>query len=153
MPALLEQEHEVAVYGGNDADDLLGELVNYERIRPILPGIRSINSIPGRIIGDRKRLKSRNIELLISDGDAPSLVAARTLNIPAIAIGHSLIFTRCHLPPGLTKWALKAQTKSAYWATHWAQAWIAVHFLPLRVACDKTWLTQPVQQLSENPGD
>ena len=149
VPALREQKHEVAVYGGHDADDLLRGLDDYHEITPILPGFRSIGRIPGRLIGDRKKLKAQKAELLISDGDAPSLVAARTLNIPAIAIGHSLIFTRCHLPEGLTEWALKAQRKSAYWATHWAQAWVAVHFLPLRAAHEKAWLTQPVPLLTE----
>lgn len=143
VESLLADGHEVLTFGGGDADDLLSGLDGYESVVPIQPGLRSTLAVPRRLSGDWQRLRSLAPDLVVSDGDGPSLVAARSLGLRTISIGHDLVFTRCRLPRGLPRWALNLERRSAFFATRMAKYGVAVHFLPIEPTEPNTVCARP----------
>lgn len=143
VPALREDGHEVHLLGGGDADDLLADFEGYQTIVPVTPGLRNTLKIPGRLRDDRKRLVHLSPDLVISDGDGPSLGVARSLGIETVVVGHDLVFARCDLPDGLPRWAVRAQKRSAFFATHLGKYGVAVNFLPVTAQHDNTVVARP----------
>ena len=86
VPALTEDGHDLRLFAGDQAIDLLAGL-SVAAINSVKPGLRGTLLIPGRLGHDRAELKKSKPDLVISDGDAPSLVAARSLGIRSAASG------------------------------------------------------------------
>src|SRR5690606_5012308 len=78
---------------------------------------------------DLRSLRQQRPDLIVSDGDQSSLLAARVLKIPSVAIGHDLIFSSDVVLPPLPRRALAMQRLNAL-PTRTATRRVAVHFLP-----------------------
>lgn len=123
--------HEVTVFAGRDAMDLAGPDDPATAIESVMPGAGALPAAARRYRGDRAALQRLRAQLVVSDGDMPSLLVARREGLPSVAVGHELVFTRCganaHEPvfervyQGLNSWHSR-------WLPDHA---IAVHFLPL----------------------
>ncbi len=152
VPALTEDGHDLRLFAGDQAIDLLAGL-SVAAINSVKPGLRGTLLIPGRLGHDRAELKKSKPDLVISDGDAPSLVAARSLGIPTLAIGHDLVFTGCQLPSDLPTGALRAERRSALFASRLGTRGVAVHFLPIQPARSEIVCARPSlrQELSGTP--
>jgi UDP-N-acetylglucosamine--N-acetylmuramyl-(pentapeptide) pyrophosphoryl-undecaprenol N-acetylglucosamine transferase len=83
------------------------------------------------------------VELVISDGDLPGLLAAHALRIPSVAVGHALVFSECKRPPTLATgpWLREATKAAASCAG--AQRRIAVNFVPLEPRSSRVVLARP----------
>ena len=143
VESLLADGHDVRTFGGGDADDLLSGLDGYQSVVPIRPGLRSTLAVPRRLSTDWQQLRRLSPDLVVSDGDGPSLVAARSLGLRTVSIGHDLVFTRCRLPRGLPRWALNIERRSAFLATRMAKHGVAVHFLPIKPTESDTICARP----------
>ena len=143
VESLLADGHDVHTFGGGDADDLLSGLDGYQSVEPIRPGLRSTLAVPRRLSADWQQLRGLTPDLVLSDGDGPSLVVARSLGLRTVSIGHDLVFTRCRLPRGLPRWALNVERRSAFFATKMAKYGVAVHFLPIEPAESHTICARP----------
>lgn len=152
VPALTEDGHDLRLFAGDQAIDLLSGLP-VAAIKSVKPGLRGTLLVPGRLGHDRSALKQSKPDLVISDGDAPSLVAARSLGIATLAIGHDLVFTGCQLPPDLPAGALRAERRSALFASRLGGRGVAVHFLPIQPARPEVVCARPSlrPELAETP--
>ncbi|MCB9702961.1 MAG: glycosyltransferase [Myxococcales bacterium] len=143
---LVELGHALRIYAGGDALDLLrgqaalGELVE---VAPVLPGPSAILTMARRVRADRRELGRRRPDLVISDGDAPSVRVARGLEIPTLSLGHDQVFLRCHLPQGLPRARVAYERVVAGLTSAGADAAVAVHFLPISAAAPRTWVARP----------
>lgn len=133
--ALRRDGHRVRVFAGPDAYPLLREVEAdaVARVESLPPAVSwsGLRLLARRTLTDRERLRHDGVALVVSDGDLPSLVAARLCGVPSIAVGHGLVFGECVRPHGLPRqpWlreALKARASSAF-----ATAKVAVNFVPL----------------------
>jgi hypothetical protein len=135
VPALREQGHQVTVYAGGDAAPILHDLGCIE-IDAFDPGPRLARRFLARVAADRRRLHAFRPDVLITDSDAPSLLAAASMSVRRISIGHGLLFAHCRLPVALpfhqrVREALNAA--SASWLAHHI---VVVHFGELE-GCDR----------------
>lgn len=123
----------VTVLAGGDALDLLREDPDLIPTAPVIPGPSAARSIVRRLYADRRLLRRAGYEWVVSDGDMPGLIAARSLGLRTIVLGHDLVFSHCALPPGLDRHLLwKQRLNGAHLAC--AQRGVAVHFLPIDAA-------------------
>lgn len=140
---LRERGDRVVVMAGGDALDLLADLDQVETIDVVVPGPRGLPTIARRTSGDRRRLDALRPDVVVSDGDAPSLGAARRLELPTLAIGHDLVFARCRLPADLPRTSVWFEKLSAAPSHHLADAGVAVHFLPIEPRAPRTRVARP----------
>lgn len=132
LPSLM-QHHEITVYAGGDAFDVLSPKFPTVRI-PTLGYVyneRGGHSIPKTLVDNfapmadlllgghgsesvERDMKSRGIELVISDSEAWSHRAARRLKLPRISFDHIGIIGYCkpHFPPDL--WLLGMRDAISY---------------------------------------
>ncbi len=87
---LREGGHELRIYGGGQAAELLGGLPEHRPVRPIDRGLGGVLEVPRRVAKDLVEQARFRPDAIVSDGDVPSLLAARALGIPAVALGHDL---------------------------------------------------------------
>lgn len=97
VPTLRAHGHDVHLHSGGDAASMLCDLGSVE-IDIFGPGPRRARRFVTRMVSDRRLLRDLQPDVVITDGDAPSLHAATLARIPTIAIGHGLLFAHCHLP-------------------------------------------------------
>ncbi|WP_104987063.1 glycosyltransferase family protein [Sorangium cellulosum] len=140
--ALREAGHELRIYGGGQAADLLGGLPEHRAVRPIYPGVRGVIELPRRVAKELVEQAGFRPDAIVSDGDVPSLLAARALGIPAVALGHDLVFARCRLPEGLPRLRVLACQRTT-WASRRARYAVAVHFLPTEPIVPGTIVARP----------
>lgn len=127
VPALRAQGHDVHLYAGGDAIALLGDLTCVE-VDPFVPGPRLARRFAARFLPDRHRLSALRPDVLIADGDSPSLHAAASVGVPSIAIGHGLILAHCRLPIALPFHVRVREALSAASASWLAHRVIVVHW-------------------------
>ncbi|MDW8248417.1 MAG: hypothetical protein RMJ98_03820 [Myxococcales bacterium] len=137
-----ESGHQVYLRAGEQALDLLGRRFPVERVRSIQQGFRGVLDFPARLQQETRFLRILSPDLVVSDGDAPALVAARYLGLPAMAVGHDLVFSRCRLPP-LPLLPLLSCRSTAWMASATRRA-IAVHFLPAAPLDEGVVVARPV---------
>lgn len=142
MERLTAEGCEVFPFGGGDAWSLLQYVPRARSVDPVLPGKALWSVTSRRVREDRERLRKLAIDVVISDGDMPSVFAARSLGIRCISIGHDLVFSRCTLPKGLSLCALLEERLNGF-HTAFAPEGVAVNFLPLESACAKTVVARP----------
>ncbi|WP_437289179.1 glycosyltransferase family protein [Sorangium sp. So ce406] len=140
--ALRERGHELRIYGGGQAAEQLGALPEHRPVRYIARGLGGALEVPRRVAKDLVEQARFRPDVIVSDGDLPSLLAARALAIPAIAIGHDLVFSRCRLPEGLPRLRVLA-CRQTTWASSRARHAVAVHFLPIEPGTPGTLVARP----------
>ncbi|WP_437969053.1 glycosyltransferase family protein [Sorangium sp. So ce260] len=140
--ALRERGHELRIYGGGQAADLLGALPEHRLVRPIYPGLAGVIELPRRLAKEIAEQAGFRPDAILSDGDVPSLLAARALGIPAVALGHDLLFSRCRLPDELPRLRVLACRRTT-WAVARRTYAVAVHFLPAEPAAPRTIVARP----------
>ncbi|MBT8467913.1 MAG: hypothetical protein KJN97_04095, partial [Deltaproteobacteria bacterium] len=135
--------YETRVFCAGEAWDTLGDLPRARPILPCMPGKGMIRSFALRVRGDRERLRRWRPELLVSDGDGPSVNAARSLGIPVIAVGHGLIFHHTRLPATLP-WRSHLREVLNVASSSWpACRRVAVHFAPVEARTEGTLVARP----------
>lgn len=127
IPALRAHGHEAHLHSGGDALGLLREIGSVE-IDTFDPGPRLASRFAARFSADRRLLRQLQPDLVVTDGDAPSLHAAALARIPSIAIGHGLLFAHCRLPITLPLRARMHAALNAASASWVANRIIVVHF-------------------------
>lgn len=127
VPALRAHGHEVHLYSGGDATAMLSELGGVS-IDTFDPGPRLARRFVARFVSDRRLLRDLHPDVLLTDGDSPSLHAAMSALIPSIAIGHGLLFAHCHLPIALPLHQRIREALNAGSASWLAHRVIVVHF-------------------------
>lgn len=142
LPRLRGLGHRVTVFAGGDALDLL-DPAGIIPAEPLPPGLGAMRVFARRLPEAIHQLRERQIQLVLSDGDAPSVHAARRLHLPLISLGHDQVFLRCAVPPGLPRRALWSE-RAVGWATsRGARFAVAVHFLPIAPSQPGTWVARP----------
>jgi uncharacterized protein (TIGR00661 family) len=134
---------DVAVFGPQSQRNRFERAASFEEMESVPRGPRAIPAIPQLSAKHRKKLNGRRIELVISDGDPASLLAARLQGIPSIAVGHNVIFTRAELPPSVPTSALLYERANAWLSTKPATAAVAANFLPLTPNDPNTRIARP----------
>lgn len=90
-----------------------------------------------------RHLRQEQVELVVSDGHQPALLAAHWLGLPSLAIGHDLVFWGACLPPRLPRLSLTHQRFNAWPAWHHASRVVGVHFLPIQPRSQRLSLARP----------
>lgn len=142
IPALQQAGFEVEVHAGGDALPWLqplGEVLACEVIRPGAAGPLRWRA---RVRRDLRALRERPAAALVTDGDGPCLVAARVLGIPAVAVGHGLLFAHARLPPLPPRLRVPEMLNAAS-SSVLAQRRVAVHFLPAEPRDPRTTIARP----------
>lgn len=134
--------HTVRSFGGGDAEDVLRHTPGFSRCQVVGPGRALVRRAMARISHDRALLKSFDADCVISDGDMPSVLAASSLGVRSIAIGHDLVFTRCRLPCSLPLSALLAEHASSF-HTSFVRSGVAVNFVPLEGRNERFHVARP----------
>jgi UDP-N-acetylglucosamine--N-acetylmuramyl-(pentapeptide) pyrophosphoryl-undecaprenol N-acetylglucosamine transferase len=135
LAGLRDDGHDLTLFAGGDALELLGAWPELVEVPAVLPGARGTLRAPRRLGHDVAALRRLRPDLLVSDGDPTSLIAARMMGLRTVSIGHSLIFRCAALPPELPREALAAQRRGVALPYHLGTRLIASHFLPA-VSCE-----------------
>ncbi|MBW2189990.1 MAG: hypothetical protein DRH23_00045 [Deltaproteobacteria bacterium] len=127
VPALRTHGHDVHVHASGEAVAMLRDLGGAE-VDAFLPGRQLASRFAARLATDRRLLGALRPDVIVVDGDAPSLHAAAMLRVPSVAIGHGLIFAHCRLPIALPLHHRAREALSAASASWLAHRVIVVHF-------------------------
>lgn len=120
----------VELFAGGDALRVLSSL-DCTPIETIRPGPLALARTLQRVPWCRTALRRRAIRLLITDGESPSLLAAHSLGIPAVAVGHGLVFRHAQLA-GIPLATRIVEAVNAASSSALAARKIVVHFLPTK---------------------
>ncbi len=125
--------HRVQAFAGCDAVAVLRDHVPTTAIQSLPPSASAqalarccsrVRESVGRIVQDRP-------DVVVSDGDLPSLCAARLTGVPSVAVGHGLVFLVCARPSGLPRLPWWREAMKAGVASFGADRRVAVNFLQL----------------------
>lgn len=136
-------DHELRLFCAGEAFDVLGHLSMAEEVLSCAPGKGMLSSWTLRFQADRERLRRWRPDLVVSDGDGPSVNAARSLGIPVVAVGHGLIFRHTRLEaklPSLKRLREMVNVASSSWP---AIRRVAVHFAPVEPRTPGTYVARP----------
>ena len=142
--ARLEAEgHELHVFGGGDAVALLNDRRDFTEVEPCLPGRGLVTLAWHRWCQDVARLRRLTPDVIVTDGDLAAAHAALYLRVPAVAVGHGILYGRCRLGPGLPRFgrlreALRAASSSWPCGHH-----VVVHFAPVEAWASRTTIARP----------
>ena len=139
----LHKHGQVRLFCAGEAWDVLSDVPCAEPLLPCMPGKGMMRSFGLRFRGDRKRLKRWSPDLVVSDGDGPSVNAARSLGIPVIAVGHGLIFHHTHLSSALPFYAHVREFMNVASSSWPAARRVAVHFAPVEPRTPGTYVARP----------
>jgi uncharacterized protein (TIGR00661 family) len=142
VPSLRAHGHDVRVYSGGDAPAMLRDIGTVE-IDTLHPGPRLARRFAARLTADRRILRELQPDLVITDGDAPSLHAAALARIPRIAIGHGLLFAHCRIPVALPVDARVHAALNAASASWIANRIIVIHFGEVEPFDPRTVVARP----------
>ncbi len=143
VPALRAEGHDVHLRASGAALAMLREIGNVDEIDTFAPGPRLASRFAARYAADRRFLRQLQSDVVITDGDAPSLHAAAIARIPRIAIGHGLLLAHCHLPIALPVRARIRGALNAGSASWLASRVIVVHFGELEPLDRRTVVAHP----------
>jgi len=153
VPALRAAGHTVRLYGGGASRDVLRSDPEFTPVEACLPGPKLLATFWRRLKADRARLSLGSPErpdLVVTDADLSSGYAARLQRLPALAMGHGLLFRHCRLPAGLPFWARQKEVLNAGSSSWACQQRVVVHFAPAAPKTRGTLLARP--DLPENFG-
>ncbi len=139
----LRERYDVQLFCAGDSWDLLGDLESAVSIPACVPGRNMIRSFATRLRDDRARLRDDAPDLVVSDGDGPSVHAARSLDIPVVAVGHGLIFRHTHVGTALPLDKRAREIVNAASSSWPAGRRVAVHFAPVRPRTVGTYVARP----------
>jgi UDP-N-acetylglucosamine--N-acetylmuramyl-(pentapeptide) pyrophosphoryl-undecaprenol N-acetylglucosamine transferase len=139
----LQNRGEIRLFCAGEAWDALSDVPCAEPVLPCMPGRGMLRAFALRFRGDRERLKRWMPELVVSDGDGPSVNAARSLGIPVVAVGHGLIFRHTHLGSALPIHRRVRETLNVASSSWPAARRVAVHFAPLKARTPGTYVARP----------
>ncbi|SMD32980.1 conserved hypothetical protein [Reichenbachiella faecimaris] len=139
---LILRKYKLKLFAGRDAYPVLAERFEVRQVASIFPKSSLFDFIK-RIIHDYNQLRSIKPDILISDGDAPSMWVAKWLGIPIFSIGHALIFPYCKHPISLSQWGLLKESLKVRVASQWADFRFILHFCPLNTKDSKSVLVKP----------
>lgn len=139
----LRERYDVRLFCAGDAWAVLGDLEGAEPILACVPGRHMVRSFTLRLRGDRAHFRRYTPDLVVSDGDGPSVNAARSLGIPVVAVGHGLIFRHTHLHAALPLGKRAREIVNAASSSWPASRRVAVHFAPVRPRTLGTLVARP----------
>jgi len=139
----LRKNDDVRLFCAGEAWDVLRDVPCAEPLLPCLPGRGMIRSFRLRFRADRERLRRWGSDLVVSDGDGPSVNAARSLGIPVMAVGHGLIFRHTYLSTALPFHTQVREVVNAASSSWPAKRRVAVHFAPIRPRTPGTYIARP----------
>ncbi len=139
-PAFYASEATAAFLKGQE----LGALALRE---PLLPGPAAPLRLVSRALSDAAHLRSSRPAMVISDGDQASIVAARLIGVPSLAVGHDQVFRAGVAPDGLPLGSLYYQRLNGA-PTQLATRAVAVHFLPLQSSDPRVIVARPEPEWS-----
>ena len=139
----LGKSYEARVFCAGEAWDTLKDLPCAQSILPCMPGKGMLRSFTLRIRGDRERFRRWRPDLVVSDGDGPSVNAAKSLGIPVIAVGHGLILHHTHLPAALPFHRRLREVINVASSSWPACRRVAVHFAPVQPRTEGTYVARP----------
>jgi len=134
---------ETRVFCAGEAWDTLEDLPGAQPILPCMPGRGMVRSFALRFRADRERFRRWRPDVVVSDGDGPSVNAARSLGIPVVAVGHGLILQHTRLPAVLP-WQSRLREMLNVASSSWpACRRVAVHFAPVEPRTVGTFVARP----------
>lgn len=145
--------HEIHVFGGGQARDILGDRADFTAVRLTAPGRDLLPSIAARIPEDRERLERLAPDLVITDSDLSSLHVAALLRIPTIALGHGLVFGHCRLPRFLPLRGVLRETLNSGSSSWLAWRKVVVHFADAPIKTESGVLARPDLRDGLEPSD
>ena len=134
---------DVQLFCAGEAWDVLHDLPGAEPIVPCMPGKGMVRSFRLRFRTDRKRFRHWRPYLVVSDGDGPSVNAAKTLGIPVVAVGHGLILHHTRLPEALPLHSHVREALNVASSSWPACRRVAVHFAPAEPRTKGTLVARP----------
>lgn len=133
---LRRRGHDVLAVAGADAVPVMTKVVPTEPVDSLPPslGLATATGLMARLLDALHRNRRARPDVVVSDGDLPGLAAARISGVPAIAIGHGLVFLSCRAPAGAPRLPWLRESIKARLSSLGASRRIAVNFveLPLR---------------------
>ncbi len=139
----LSGRDDVRLFCAGEAWDVLQDLPDVEPIPPCMPGKGMVRSFALRFQADRERFRRWRPHVVVSDGDGPSVNAARSLGIPVVAVGHGLILHHTRLPAALP-WHSHLREVLNVASSSWpACRRVAVHFAPVEPRTEGTLVARP----------
>ncbi len=144
--AVIEALHghcETRVFCAGAAWDTLQGLPCSQPVLPCMPGKGMIRAFTLRLRGDRERFRRWRPDLVVSDGDGPSVNAARSIGIPVVAVGHGLILHHTRLPEGLPFHRHIREVVNVASSSWPACRRVAVHFAPVEPRTEGTLVARP----------
>ena len=139
----LPKSAEVRLFCAGEAWAVLSDVPCAEPLLPCMPGRGMIRSFRFRFRGDRERLRRWSPDLVLSDGDGPSVNAARSLGIPVVSVGHGLIFHHTYLNSALPLRKHVREVLNVASSSWPAARRVAVHFAPVRPRTPGTYVARP----------
>jgi uncharacterized protein (TIGR00661 family) len=139
----LGRQDDVRLFCAGEAWDVLHDLPVAEPIAPCMPGKGMIRSFALRFEADCERFRRWRPDVVVSDGDGPSVNVARSLGIPVAAVGHGLILHHTRLPAALP-WHSHLREVLNVASSSWpACRRVAVHFAPVEPRTKGTLVARP----------
>lgn len=139
----LGKSYEARVFCAGEAWDTLQDLPCAEPVLPCMPGKGMIRSFTLRLRGDRERFRRWRPDMVVSDGDGPSVNAAKSLGIPVVAVGHGLILHHTRLPAALPYHMHLREVLNVASSSWAANRRVAVHFAPVEPRTEGTFVARP----------
>lgn len=143
IPRLRADGHDVHVFAGGQALELLADVTTARAILPCVPGSGLARAWSARMSHDVGVLSALRPDVVVSDGDGPSVHAALALGLPRLAVGHGLLFRHAALPssiPRLARWRETINAASSSWP---ARRRVVVHFAPVTPRTEGTVIARP----------
>ncbi len=120
------------VWAGGAAVGALEAVGTDRLVETHAPGPDAFRRFMGRLVSDVDALRRSPPDVLLTDGDAPSMHAAAFLGIPVVAIGHGLLFAYAELPGGLDRRLLLRERVNALSSSYLSRRQVAAHFSEAR---------------------
>ncbi len=140
--------HQVAVAGGRDALPVLREpdgddVEEALSLTPDMGVFRTLGGVVTRVSAERLALTRDATEVVVSDGDMPSVLAARLMGCPSIAIGHGIVFSHGRPPAGISADLWRREARKARVASWGSTRQVAVNFVPVEAAEETVTVARP----------
>ncbi|ACY15695.1 glycosyltransferase family protein [Haliangium ochraceum] len=148
----------VSVFAGRDAEAVLrapGVADEVHAVRSLLPGdgVRAAGLVPRRVAQAVAALRRAPADVVVSDGDLPGLLAAQLCRVPAVAVGHGLVFSHCQRPAELPRQAWQREARKARLSSLGSSRQVAVNFVPLQARGATTVVARPLLRPGLGPRD
>jgi hypothetical protein len=130
VSGLERASHCVRTFAGEGAADVD---LPHEAVRslPRTFDWRTPHALASRVHLALREARQDRPRVLVSDGDLPSLLAARVVSIPTIAVGHGLVFSHCVRPRTISARPWRRESWKARLSSLGATHAVAVSFVPL----------------------